>query len=170
MKRVGLSLLFGLILLTLESVAVKYVEMPVARIDVTVALVAFLSLRAFTLEGAVSAFGLGYLLDLMSGRPTGLYTFLGVLTFLAGRLAGSLVEVRNRSSFALFAAAADAGHALLALLLSWLITAESGGFGAGMSALPLQVVLTGAAAYAMHPLLRHLDPGDARQKPGILKG
>lgn len=170
MKRVVLSLLFGLVLLTFESVVVKYLEMPVSRIDVTVGIITFLALRSFTLEGAFSAFGLGYLLDLMSGRPTGLYTFLAVLTFLAGRLAGSLVEVRNRVSFTLFATGAEAGHALLAMILSWMVTADSAGLSSELRALPLQIALTGLCAFAFHPLFRYLDPGDARVKPGFLRG
>ena len=61
----------------------------------TVAIVAFLSLRAGLLEGAVASYAIGYLLDLMSGRPTGLYTLLAVVTFLLGRIAASLVDVRS---------------------------------------------------------------------------
>ena len=51
--------------------------------------------RAGLLEGAVASYAVGYLLDLMSGQPTGLYTFLGVFTFLAGRLIDSLLDVRG---------------------------------------------------------------------------
>ncbi len=103
-----------LLFLALESVAVKYVGLGVARIDVTVAIVAFLSLRAGLLEGAVAAYAIGYLLDLMTGRPTGLYTLLAVITFLLGRVAASLMDVRSGRSFALFAMAADVTHGLLA--------------------------------------------------------
>ena len=40
---------------------------------------------------------MGYLLDLMSGQPTGLFTFLAVFTFLVGKLVASLVDVRTRA-------------------------------------------------------------------------
>jgi rod shape-determining protein MreD len=76
----------ALALLTLESVVVKQAGLVLGRIDVTVVLVAFLALRATLLEGAFTAFTVGYLLDLMSGQPTGLFTFLAVFTFLVGRL------------------------------------------------------------------------------------
>src|SRR4030095_8024264 len=111
-----------LLFLALESVAVKYVGLGVARIDVTVAIVAFLSLRAGLLEGSFAAYAVASLLDLMTGRPTGLYTLLAVVTFLLGRVAGSLVDVRSARSFALFAMAADATHGLLA----WGIGSGSG--------------------------------------------
>jgi rod shape-determining protein MreD len=79
-----------------------------------VAIVAFLSLRAGLLEGAAASYAVGYLLDLMTGRPTGLYTLLAVVTFLLGRIAAGLVDVRSGRSFALFAMAADATHGVLA--------------------------------------------------------
>ena len=50
--KLALTLVLTLLFLALESVAVKYVGLGVARIDVTVAIVAFLSLRAGLLEGA----------------------------------------------------------------------------------------------------------------------
>ena len=44
--KLALTLVLTLLFLALESVAAKYVGLGVARIDVTVAIVAFLSLRA----------------------------------------------------------------------------------------------------------------------------
>jgi len=161
---VGLTLL----LLTLESVAVKYLGLSVTRIDVTVAVVAFLSLRASTVEGAMSSFVVGYLLDLMSGRPTGLYTFLAVLTFLIGRLAASLVDVRSAAVFVIFTMAADLGHGLLAIFFSWL-TSRDAAFGSNLSALPLQVALTGLAALLLYPLFRKFDSGAERSEVGLLR-
>jgi rod shape-determining protein MreD len=120
-------------------------------------------------EGAFSAFVIGYLLDLMSGRPTGLYTFLGVLVFLLGRVANSLVDVRSAFTFALFAAAADAGHGLLALFLSWMTTRQSGAVGFSFGGFVFQVLLTGLAALVLYPLLRKLDPGSERPEIGALR-
>jgi len=161
---VGLTLL----LLTLESVAVKYLGLSVSRIDVTVAVVAFLSLRASTVEGAMSSFVVGYLLDLMSGRPTGLYTFLAVLTFLIGRLAASLVDVRSAAVFVIFAMAADLVHGLLAIFFSWL-TSRDAAFGSKLLAIPLQVALTGLAALLLYPLFRKFDSGAERSEVGLLR-
>src|SRR5262249_890100 len=104
------TVILTLVLLTLESVAVKYLGFSVSGMDVTIAIVAFLSLRANLVEGAFSSYAVGYLLDLMSGHPTGLYTFLAVFTFLIGRLAASLVEVRSALLFVIFTMAADLGH------------------------------------------------------------
>jgi hypothetical protein len=157
----------ALALLTLESVVVKQAGLVLGRIDVTVVLVAFLALRATLLEGAVSAFAVGYLLDLMSGQPTGLFTFLAVFTFLVGRLVSTFVDVRGAMSFALFAMGADVGHGLLAAFFTWL-TVKDGSTSSLLSGLPLQVVLTGAAALALFPFLRRFEASQERQT-GLLR-
>ena len=84
--RVAAMLAMSLALLCVESVAVKVFGFSVIRIDVTLALVVFLGLRANTVEGAFTSFAIGYLLDVFTGRPTGLYPFLAVLVFLLVRL------------------------------------------------------------------------------------
>ncbi len=157
----------ALALLTLESVVVKQAGLVLGRIDVTVVLVAFLALRATLLEGAFTAFTVGYLLDLMSGQPTGLYTFLAVFTFLVGRLVSTFVDVRGAMSFALFAMGADVGHSLLASFFTWL-TAKDGSTASLLSGLPLQVMLTGVAALALFPLLRRFEASQERPM-GLLR-
>lgn len=167
MIRVLVTLLLALFLLTIESVIVRYAGLSVTRIDVTVVLLVWLALRAPTLEGAVASFGVGYMLDLMSGRPTGLYTFLAVLTFLIGRVTSSIMDVRSPIMLALFSMAASAGHGLVATMLSWMVTRESS--AAPLYALPMQVLLTGLAAFLLHPLLRRLEWSDQRAKPSLLR-
>ncbi len=162
------TVILTLVLLTLESVVVKYLGFSVSRIDVTIAIVAFLSLRASMLEGAFSSFAVGYLLDLMSGHPTGLYTFLAVFVFLMARLAASLVEVRSAFLFLMFTMAADLGHGLLAVFFSWL-TSRDADFGSALSALPMQVALTGTAALCLYPLFRKIDSGGERAEVGLLR-
>jgi hypothetical protein len=168
MKSVLFAAALSLVLLALESVLVKYLGLTLARIDVTVAVVAFLSLRAGLLEGASGAFAVGYLLDLMSGRPTGLYTFLAVLTFLLGRAARSVVEVRGAFGFALYAMAMDAVHGLLALLVTWLTSKTLGVAVLSPAGLPLEVFLTGVAAFCLYPLLQRFGPSVERVEPGLL--
>jgi hypothetical protein len=164
------AVLLALVLLTIESVVVQRLGMAVTRIDVTVAIVAFLALRATLMEGAFAAFSVGYLLDMMSGRPTGLYTFLAVLVFLIGRMGTSVVDVRSPVAFALFAMGADAGHGVLAAFFTWM-TSKGGTLAevASLSSLLLGVVLTGVAALVLHPLFRKLDAGQDRPQLGLLR-
>lgn len=158
----------ALVLLAIESVVVKYLGLSVSRIDVTVTIVAFLALRASTMEGAFSSFVVGYLLDVMTGRPTNLYVFLAVLLFLLCRLAASLVDVRSGVGFALFAMGADAAHGLLAAFFSWMISNSGAGLPSALAGLPLQVVLTGAAGLLLYPVFKRIDPGNERPEVGAL--
>lgn len=158
----------ALLLLSVESVLVKTFGFEVTRIDVGLALVVYVGLRATTLEGAFSAFAVGYLLDVFTGRPTGLYPFLAVLIFLLVRAAGQLLDGRSRASYALFVAAATVGHALLAVFFSWLTSRSGSGNVLSLSGVPLQVVLTTAAGALMWPLLKKIEPGE-RPEPGVLR-
>jgi hypothetical protein len=166
--RLLLTLGLALLLLSVHSVALKTLGAGAVRVDVTVLLVAFLALRASTLEGALGSYALGYLLDMTSGRPTGLYTFLGVFCFLLGRLGGSLVDVRSALAFALFVAGLDLAHGLFATFLSWL-TSKSAEAAWGLSTLPWQVGLTTLTALILYPLLRRIDAGHERPEVGTLR-
>jgi hypothetical protein len=165
--KVVATVLLAMLLLAIESVVTKYLGMAVTRIDVTVVIVVFLALRAGTLEGAFSSYAIGYLLDLMSGRPTGLYTFLAVLLFLLCRLAASLVDARSARTFSAFVIAATAGHGLLAAFFTWL--SSQGGAATALSALPVQVILTFASSWVLYPLLNRLGLSQERQEPGFLR-
>ncbi len=163
-----LTVALALGLLTVESVVVKYLGLSLVRIDVTVVLVVFLALRSGMLEGAVSAFSVGYLLDVMSGHPTGLYPFLAVLVFLVVRLGGAVVDARSPVAFMAFTAAAELGHGLLAAFFNWM-TSKEGQVPASLSVLPLQVLLTVIAAVALWPLLKRFEAPQERAQPSLLR-
>ncbi len=161
------TLAVGLLLLCVESVAVQAFGFTVTRIDVTLGLIVFLGLRANTAEGAFTAFCLGYLLDVFTGRPTGLYPFLAVLTFLGVRLLASFVDARARVLYAALTGAATLAHALLVVFFSSLTSLDGGVVGT-LSGVPLQVVLSSVVAFLLWPLLLKLDPGQERPKAGVL--
>ncbi len=166
--RVAAMLAMSLALLCVESVAVKVFGFSVIRIDVTLALVVFLGLRANTLEGAFTSFAIGYLLDVFTGRPTGLYPFLAVLVFLLVRLLASFVDARARALYAALTGAATFGHALLAVFFSWLTSLSGGGAVATLSGVPLQIALASLTAMLLWPVLVKLDPGQDRPQTGVL--
>lgn len=156
-------------LLAVASVFAQTFGMALTRIDVVMVLVVFLGLRANTSEGALGAFALGYMLDVFSGRPTGLFPFLAVLTFLLVRLAAGLVDARSRATYALFVAGATAINALLATFFNWLTSStEDGPVVISLGGLPMQVVLTALAAVLLWPLLRRFDPANDRPQAGVL--
>lgn len=162
---VGIALLF----LSVEAVFTRQLGLEVTRLDVTIALVVFLGLRASTLEGAFAAFSIGYLLDVFTGRPTGLYPFLAVLTFLLTRMLSSFVDARARGLFALLCGASALAHGLLAAFFSWLTSRSGGGTIISLTGLPLQALLVTFAAALLWPLLRRLDPANERPQAGMLR-
>jgi rod shape-determining protein MreD len=162
---VGLALLF----LSIESVFTRQLGLEVTRLDVTLMLVVFLGLRAATLEGAFASFAIGYLLDVFTGRPTGLYPFLAVFIFLMARMASSFVDARARALFALLCGASALAHGLLAAFFSWLTSRSGGGTIISLTGLPLQALLVTLTAALMWPLLRKLDPAYERPQAGMLR-
>jgi cell shape-determining protein MreD len=152
------------VLLALEAVVVRYLGLSISRIDVTLTIVAALSMRAAVVEGATASFCVGYLLDLMSGRPTGLYTFLAVLMFLLLRLADTFVEVRRAGGFAMLAAGGEFVHQVLAAFFSWMTSKDERVFTASLRGLPTSVLLTGVAGLLLFPLLMRFIPQTEQTK------
>ncbi|MCA2981512.1 MAG: hypothetical protein INH41_20825 [Myxococcaceae bacterium] len=163
----GLQLgLLALVLLSAESVLVRGFGLEVARVDVTVVVVVFMAVFSRTVEGALTSFAVGYLLDVFTGRPTGLFPALAVLVFLVARGAAQLLDGKSRLGFALFTTGASAGHSLLAFLLTWLTSKSAEGRVLSLSGMPAQLLLTLAAAWLLFPLLSRLEPGERTEGGG----
>lgn len=159
----------ALLLLVTESVISRSLGVALAGIDLSLVIIVFLALRAPVVSGAFTAFTIGYLLDVMTGHPTGLYPFLGVLTFLMARVLSSLVDVRGPGAFALFVASAQLGHGVLVVFLVWLTSKEGAFPRATASSLPLQVLVAGVGAALLWRVLKRLDPGVERPEVGVLR-
>lgn len=158
----------ALLLLSVESVMVRTFGFEITRIDVGLALVVFAGFRSTPVEGAFTAFSVGYLLDVFTARPTWLYPALAVLVFLLVRAASVWVDGRSRASFGLTVALATLGQALLAMLLSWLTSVSSTGHVHSLSGVPVQVFLTTLAGMALWPVLKRIEPGE-RVEPGVMR-
>ncbi|MBE2249151.1 MAG: hypothetical protein IAE78_06330 [Myxococcus sp.] len=150
----------ALVLLSIEAVLVRTFGFEVTRIDVTVAIIVFVAVRAKTIEGALTSFAIGYLVDVFTGRPSGLYPALAVLVFLLARAAAQLLDGKSRLGYALFAASATVGHSLVAFLLMWLTSKDADGRVLSLSAAPAQALLTGVVAALLFPLLSKIEPGE----------
>lgn len=156
----ALLVLLALVLLSIEAVLVRTFGLEVTRIDVTMVLIVFVAVRSKTVEGALTAFVIGYLLDVFTGRPAGLYPALAVTVFLLARAAAQLLDGKSRTGFALFTVGATLGHSLVAFLLTWLTSRNAEGRVLSLTALPLQALLTGLVALALFPLLVKIEPGE----------
>ena len=150
----------ALVLLSIEAVLVKTFGFEVTRIDVTIAIVVFMAVRSKTIEGSLTSFAIGYLLDVFTGRPSGLYPALAVLVFLLARAAAQLLDGKSRLGYALFSAGATVGHSLVAFLLTWLTSKNADGRVLSLTAVPLQALLTGLTAAVLFPLLSKIEPGE----------
>ncbi len=150
----------ALVLLSIEAVLVKTFGFEVTRIDVTIAIIVFMAVRSKTIEGSLTSFAIGYLLDVFTGRPSGLYPALAVLVFLLARAAAQLLDGKSRLGYALFAAGATVGHSLVAFLLMWLTSKNADGRVLSLTAVPLQALLTGVTAALLFPLLSKIEPGE----------
>lgn len=167
MKVLAMALL-ALVFLSVEVVLEQSFGAASVRLDVGVALVVYMALRASVLEGAFTGFVVGYLFDVMTGRPTGLYPFLGVLTFLLVRMAGQFFDGRTRGAYAIFTAVAATLHGLLALFFGWLTSrGEDARAFVPLLVLPVQVVAATVVAAIVWPLLRRIEPGE-RPDSGVL--
>jgi rod shape-determining protein MreD len=166
--RVLATLAIAMVVLSLEAAVVRVFGWAQAPIDITVALIVYVGIFAPTVEGAFTAFALGYLLDALSGRPTGLYAFLAVLLFLVVRVANGLIDARTRGLYAMATGAATVAMGLLAAFFTWM-TSRAGGQAAGLKGLPWQVLFTFFAALLLWPLLRKVNPGQERPEPGALR-
>ncbi|MCU0699746.1 MAG: hypothetical protein MUC96_24830 [Myxococcaceae bacterium] len=164
----ALLTLLALVLLSFESVLVRSIGFEVTRIDVTLALVVFIAVRGATIEGSLTAFAIGYLLDVFTGRPSGLFPALAVLVFLLARGAAQILDGKSRLGFVLFSAGASAGHSLLAFLLTWLTSKSAEGRVLSLAGMPGQVLLTAAVAWLLFPLLVRIEPGERSESGGRL--
>jgi rod shape-determining protein MreD len=156
----ALLVALALVLLSIEAVLVQTFGFEVTRIDVTIAIIVFVAVRASTIEGALTSFAIGYLLDIFTARPSGLFPALAVLVFLLARGSAQLLDGRSRLGYALFSAAASVGHSIAAFLLVWLTAKNADGRVLSLTALPAQALLTGATAALLFPLLAKIEPGE----------
>lgn len=164
-----LTVVLALLFLSVETVLSQQMGLQIVRLDITWVLVVFLGLRASAIEGATAAFVIGYLLDVFTGRPTGLYSFLAVLTFLLTRMLSSFVDARARALFAIICAAATVGNGLLAAFFTWLTSRTGASVMLSLAGLPFQALFCAVAAAMLWPLLRKLDPAYERPQAGMLR-
>lgn len=164
------ALLAGtVLLLAVESALLRPLGLSVARFDVGVAAILFFALRCHTLEGAFGAAVTGYVVDVLSGQPSGLYVFAAVLSFLLARLVAPFVETRSAFAFAAVAAPLDALHNLTVWGLCLVGTAPGDQRPAMLAAIPASAGLTAAVSLLLWPLFRRVNGAFEKPDPGLLR-
>jgi rod shape-determining protein MreD len=125
------------------------------RADLMLVVVLYLALHDDWIEGAALSFVAGYLADLSAATPGGLYSLLGVITFVAVRSAGGGLKSDGGLSAAAIAFGASLLHALFAsLLFRLLIPGSSSSLQPGLL---WSAVATGLGAVPTFAVLRAID-------------
>lgn len=130
-----------------------------ARIEIAAVLVVYACLSLDTTHAALCSWAAGYLFDLMTGAPTGLYAFVAMLTFVVCRVVVVVVDVRGVVAFSALTFLIDAIHQLLAYGLIDFFAGRTGPHAAhaALVTLPATCLLTALAAAALYPAFERLD-------------
>jgi rod shape-determining protein MreD len=165
-----LALLMGLAGMAVSSVLAHRLGLEVTRIELDAVLVVYACISLTTMQAALCSFAAGYLFDLMSGNPTGLYAFVAMLTFMLCRIVIGLVDVRGGFGFAALCAFIDAAHQLLAYATLSTFSSRSGGpaHSALLAVVPT-ALLTGLVGLLLYPLFHKLDLAFDREESSLLR-
>lgn len=162
--------LFALALAGAQAALLRWVGGGTVSLALLAACLVYLALHGGNVDGSIAAAGVGYVMDLMSGSPKGLMTFLAVALFLVVRAVCVAVDVRNRPAFGALSGFGALFLSLGALLLTRATAAPESAPGATL--LPrmlVEAVLTGLLAPLVLLALRRLDGLFQREEPGLLR-
>jgi rod shape-determining protein MreD len=162
--------LAALLLAALQAALLRWLGGGAFSLALLAACVVYLGLHEGNVDGSVAAAGTGYLLDLVTGSPKGLHTFLCVLLFVAVRAVAAAVDVRGRSAFALLSGLGALVISLGALVLTRYTSPPE--LAPGAILLPrmlVEAVATAAASPLVLALLGKLDSLFEREEPGLLR-
>lgn len=156
----------ALLLAALQAALLRHLGGGAVTFSLLAPLLVHLALTAGNVEGAVGAAGVGYVLDVTSGAPKGLMTFLAVAVFLAARLADAAVLLRGRVGFAVLSAAGALGLSAGAVALQRVAApVEAQPSWSVWPRLVVDALLTGLAAPLVAVALRRLDAALGVEEP-----
>lgn len=162
--------LFALLLAGLQAALLRWLGGGTITVSLLAACIVYLGLAAGNIEGSVASAGIGYVLDLMTGSPKGLMTFLAVALFVLVRAIAAAVDVRGRAGFM-----ALTGLGVLTLTLGAAILTRytagpdvAPGFGI-VPRLLVEALLTAAASPLVFAGMRRIDGLFQREEPGLLR-
>lgn len=167
-----LALLLGTLAMAVSAVVVRLCGFSNARVEIAAILVVYACLSLDTLRAAFTSFAAGYLFDLLSGAPTGLYAFVAMLTFIVCRVVVVMVDVRGPASFGALCFFIDASFGLIAygLLVFFAGRTAPHPAQAALYAVPASALCTGVAAAILWPLFHRIDLAfDREESRGLLR-
>jgi rod shape-determining protein MreD len=163
-------ILFALLLAALQAAILRWVGGGAYSVSLLAACVVYLGLQAGNVDGSVAAAGIGYVLDLVTGAPKGLMTFLAVLTFVMVRGVGAAVDVRGRAAFAALSGVAALWMSLGAMLLTrYTAPPEAAPSSVLVPRMLLEAFVTALLAPLVLAGMRRIDGLFHREEPGLLR-
>jgi hypothetical protein len=160
---------FALLLAAFQAALLRWIGGGWFSLALVAACLVYVGVHGGNVEGSVSAAGIGYVLDLVSGTPKGLMTFLAVALFLVIRAISAPVDVRSRSAFAVLSGFGAFFLSLGAMVLTRYTSAAEA--APGVTLVPrmlVEALLTGALSPLLLPVLRRIDALFHREEPGLL--
>lgn len=164
------QVLFALLLAGLQAAVLRWFGGGAFSVSLLAACVVYVALNGGNVDGSIAAAGVGYVLDLVTGSPKGLMTFLAVALFLVVRAVGASLDVRGRAGFAALSGLGAFGMSLGALILTRYTVAPEAQPGAGL--LPrmlLEALITALCSPLVRAGMRRLDALFHREEPGLLR-
>ena len=155
--RISLVVLICLLATIVETVFPFMLGLTRARADLLLSVVLYLALNDEIIAGAGLSALAGYLSELGSATPAGLYTFLAVLTWAVVRFAARGLRSEGGALSALIAFGASLAHSLCAATLFYWVAPAPADFGWHLGGALPSALLTAAAAPIVFGLLRRID-------------
>ena len=161
--------LAGLLLAAVQAVLLRWLCGGAVTIQLLAPCIVWLALEAENVEGVVSAAAIGFAMDVFAATPGGLFTFLGVVLFLASRAAGMAVDLRGKAGFALLSGAGCLVLSVGAVLLQrWAGDAEAAPGSLLVPRLLVEALLTALAAPLVLLGMNRLGVLLGREEPELM--
>ncbi len=122
MKRFFFFLLFGWLLLILQTSLLKFLSLGAVIPNLVLLIVLYLGLFHRFHRGCALTFFLGYLMDLFSGGPTGLYIFLYLGSFSLAQMIRETFYLKSRLFQIVFILIFSLGNDFFLFLLLWVFS------------------------------------------------
>jgi rod shape-determining protein MreD len=160
----------ALLLAALEAALLRWVGGGAVPLALPLLVVVYLGLHAATVEGAVGAAAVGYVVDLAAAGPKGLMTFLAVALFLFSRLAANAVDLHGRIGYTFLSALGVFLYGVGALGLIRVVSPAEASPGLSLvGRVGVEALCTAAFAPLLHGFLRRVDGLFAREETGLLR-
>src|SRR5919202_958670 len=145
------AFVIALVLASAQAALLRWFGGGAVSLALALPIVVYLGLHAGNVDGAVGAAAVGYVVDLMSGGPKGLMTFLAVALFLYSRLAGAALAVQGRVGFAFLFGA-------LALVFTRAVSTDESAPGLVLvGRVAVEALLTAACSPFIDVVMRRID-------------